>query len=50
VYTAAGGVAVEPMTCPPDALNSQEGLIVLEPGASFTGRWGLCSPRQEEER
>jgi aldose 1-epimerase len=50
VYTAAGGVAVEPMTCPPDALNSGDGLVVLEPGASFTGRWGLCSPRQEEER
>jgi aldose 1-epimerase len=50
VYTAAGGVAVEPMTCPPDALNSGDGLIVLDPGASFTGRWGLCSPRQEEER
>ncbi|UWX97796.1 aldose-1-epimerase [Arthrobacter zhaoxinii] len=26
------GVAVEPMTCPPDAFNSGEGLIVLAPG------------------
>lgn len=50
VYTADGGVAVEPMTCPPDALNSGDGLVVLEPGASFTARWGLCSPRHEEER
>ncbi|MCC3291829.1 aldose-1-epimerase [Arthrobacter sp. zg-Y1110] len=26
------GVGVEPMTCPPDAFNSGEGLIVLAPG------------------
>lgn len=26
------GVAAEPMTCPPDAFNSGEGLIVLTPG------------------
>jgi len=35
------GVAIEPMTCPPDAFNSGEGLIVLEPGASWAGRWGI---------
>jgi aldose 1-epimerase len=35
------GVAVEPMTCPPDAFNSGEALIVLEPGASWTGTWGV---------
>lgn len=34
-------VAVEPMTAPPDALNSGEGLIWLEPGASWQGSWGL---------
>jgi len=28
------GVAVEPMTCPPDAFNSGEDVIVLEPGDS----------------
>ena len=28
------GLAVEPMTCPPDAFNSGTDLIVLEPGAS----------------
>ncbi len=27
-------IAIEPMTCPPDALNSGEGLIVLKPGAT----------------
>ena len=34
-------VAVEPMTCPPDALNSGTDLITVEPGASWTGSWGL---------
>lgn len=34
-------VAVEPMTCPPDALNSGTDLQILEPGESWTGRWGL---------
>jgi aldose 1-epimerase len=28
----ATGIAVEPMTCAPDAFNSGDGLIVLEPG------------------
>ena len=36
-----GGVAIEPMTCAPDAFNSGDGLLALEPGASFAGRWGL---------
>jgi aldose 1-epimerase len=34
-------VAVEPMTCPADALNSGEGLIVLEPVQSWSGQWGV---------
>ena len=34
-------VAVEPMTCPPDALNSGTDLVVLAPGATWTVRWGL---------
>lgn len=29
-------VAVEPMTCPPDAFNSHEGVIVLAPGQSHS--------------
>jgi aldose 1-epimerase len=37
------GVAIEPMTCAPDAFNSGDGLVVLEPGASFTGRCGLTA-------
>lgn len=35
------GVAVEPMTCPPDALNSGVGLITLAPGQEWSGRWGI---------
>lgn len=34
-------VAVEPMTAPPDALNSGEGLIWLEPDERWSGSWGL---------
>jgi aldose 1-epimerase len=34
-------VAIEPMTCPPDALNSGDGLIDLAPGETWTGTWGI---------
>ncbi|QWF81746.1 aldose 1-epimerase family protein [Amycolatopsis sp. CA-230715] len=34
-------VAIEPMTCPADALNSGTDLIGLEPGTSWTGSWGV---------
>lgn len=34
-------VAVEPMTAPPDALNSGQGLMWLEPDAAWQGSWGL---------
>ncbi len=40
----AGGepaIAIEPMTCPPDAFNSGVDLIVLEPGGMWTGTWGI---------
>ncbi|MEO7745004.1 MAG: aldose 1-epimerase family protein, partial [Actinomycetota bacterium] len=37
------GLAVEPMTCPPDAFNSGEGLVRLEPGRTHTATWGLTS-------
>lgn len=37
-------LAVEPMTCPPNALRSGEALVTLEPGDSHTAAWGL-SPR-----
>jgi aldose 1-epimerase len=35
------GVAIEPMTCPPDAFRSGRDLVVLEPGQTWHGRWGL---------
>lgn len=34
-------LAVEPMTCPANAFRSGEGLVRLEPGASWTGAWGI---------
>jgi aldose 1-epimerase len=34
-------LAIEPMTCPPDALNSGIDLMTLAPGQSWSGRWGL---------
>jgi aldose 1-epimerase len=34
-------VAVEPMTCPPDALNSGTDLLTLEPGDTWRGSWGV---------
>ena len=34
------GVGAEPMTCPPNAFQSGEGLIRLEPGQSVTTTWG----------
>ena len=35
------GVAVEPMTCPPNAFRSGEGLLVLHPGETFRATWGI---------
>jgi aldose 1-epimerase len=34
-------VAVEPMTCPPDAFRSGRDVIVLEPGQTWQGTWGI---------
>jgi aldose 1-epimerase len=35
------GLAVEPMTCPPDAFNSGTNLIVLQPGESSAASWTI---------
>jgi len=35
------GIAVEPMTCPPNAFRTGENLVRLEPGQSFTSSWGI---------
>jgi hypothetical protein len=34
------GLAVEPMTCAPNAFQSSDGLVRLDPGQSLTTRWG----------
>ena len=34
-------VAVEPMTCAPNAFRTGDGLIVLEPGEATTATWGI---------
>jgi aldose 1-epimerase len=34
-------VAIEPMTCPADALNSGTDLITLQQGESWSGSWGV---------
>ena len=48
VFPTADGpvtaIAVEPMTAPADALNSGAGLRWIEPGASWSGSWGICRP------
>jgi aldose 1-epimerase len=47
VYTAdelpepRASLAVEPMTAPPDAFNSGDDVLVLEPGGSLELTWGL---------
>jgi aldose 1-epimerase len=38
---ARRSLAVEPMTCPPNAFRTGESLIRLEPGRSFTSTWGI---------
>ncbi|WP_104525539.1 aldose 1-epimerase family protein [Blastococcus atacamensis] len=35
-------LAVEPMTCPPNALADEADLLVLEPGQEWSGTWSLA--------
>lgn len=35
------GLAIEPMSCPPQAFQTGEGVIRLEPGGSWSGEWGI---------
>jgi aldose 1-epimerase len=37
-----GGVAIEPMTSPPNAFRSGIDLVELAPGATWRGRWGIA--------
>jgi aldose 1-epimerase len=34
-------LGVEPMTCAPNAYDSHEGLVTLEPGGAASWEWGL---------
>jgi aldose 1-epimerase len=38
---ARRGVAVEPMTCPPNAFRTGDSLITLQPGESVATSWGI---------
>ena len=35
------GLAIEPMTCAPNAFQSGDGLVRLDPGQSLSTRWGV---------
>jgi aldose 1-epimerase len=34
-------IAVEPMTCPPNAFRTGTAAVTLEPGAQLVGEWGI---------
>ena len=36
-------IAIEPMTCPPNAFVTGDDLITLDPGASVTRSWGITA-------
>jgi len=40
-------IAIEPMTCIPDAFNNKEGLIILSPSESFSVIWGITKIEKE---
>jgi aldose 1-epimerase len=37
-------IAIEPMTCAPNAFASGDGLVVLEPGETHAAAWGITPP------
>lgn len=43
--TQRRGLAIEPMTCPANAFNSGDGLIVLAPGDEFAAAWNIHAAR-----
>jgi len=44
------GLAVEPMTCPPNAFRTGDLLLTLEPGESFAGAWGITPSLAHDPR
>ena len=45
-HVARRGLAVEPMTCPPNAFQTGDALIRLEPGAGVSASWGIRPGRR----
>jgi aldose 1-epimerase len=45
---ARRSLAVEPMTCPPNAFRTGESMIRLAPGESFTSVWGIARTSSPE--
>lgn len=43
------GLALEPMTCPPDAFNSGTDLVVLSPGDKHTAEWRVRALRGRQD-
>jgi aldose 1-epimerase len=43
------GLAVEPMTCPPNAFRTGEDLVTLESGASHVAAWGIAADTGDGE-
>lgn len=41
-YRRTSGVAVEPLTCPPNAFATGKDVIDLAPGATWSGTWGIA--------
>ena len=37
------GLAIEPMTCPPNAFRTGDSVITIKPGASWSAKWGIRS-------
>ena len=39
---ARRSLAIEPMTCPPNAFQTREALVILAPGESVMSAWGIA--------
>ena len=42
--TRRRSIAIEPMTCPPNALRTGTGVIELEEGERWSRTWGIPRP------
>ena len=44
------GLAIEPMTCPPNAFRTGDDLVILEPGQSHVSTWGVSPHLTADDR